>query len=152
MIWVVLCYVLHAKVKCCLRLAWQETGDRKSGQILRSLRTCHGVRFLSVKIDQRLTFEDHISILCRKTKPLKKFWDFMESKAKEILIQWFAVSNFKLNFGLACFHWMNSKWKSEKIHEQALTFLQALMTTSFLKLGKYTVRVSHLRTFFSWNL
>ena len=88
----------------------------------------NAVRFLAVKIDHRLTFDDHISDLCRKAaaqlnalkRRVKGYLDF---KTKEILVQSFVFSNF--NYCPLVWHFSSEKSVKniEKIHERALRFL-----------------------------
>ena len=65
----------------------------------KQIQSENAVRLLGVKIDHRLTFDEHISDLCRKAaaqlNALKRLEGYMEFKAKEILVQTFVFSNSK---------------------------------------------------------
>ena len=57
----------------------------------KQIQSENAVRLLGVKIDHRLTFDEHISDLCRKAaaqlKALKRIEGYMGFKAKELLVQ-----------------------------------------------------------------
>ena len=59
----------------------------------KQIQSENAVRLLGVKIDHRLTFDEHISNLCRKAaaqlNALKRLEGYMEFKAKETLVQSF---------------------------------------------------------------
>ena len=112
------------------------------------------VRLLGVKIDYRLTFDEHISDLCRKAaaqlNALKRLEGYMEFKAKEIMVQSFVFSNF--NYCPLVWHFSSEKSmkKIEKIHERALRFLYNNSNSSYddllSKAGKCTMKITRLRT------
>ena len=120
----------------------------------KQIQSENAVRLLGVKIDHRLTFDDHISDLCRKAaaqlNALKRLKGYMEFKAKEILVQSFVFSNF--NYCPLVWHFSSEKSvkKIEKIHERALRFLYNDSTSSYddllSKAEKCTMRISRLRT------
>ena len=64
----------------------------------KQIQSENAVRLLGVKIDHRLTFDDHIFDLCRKAaaqlNALERLRGYMEFKAKEILVQSFIFFKF----------------------------------------------------------
>ena len=120
----------------------------------KQIQSENAVRLLGVKIDHRLTFDEHISDLCRKAaaqlNALKRLEGYMEFKAKEILVQSFAFSNF--NYCPLVWHFSSEKSmkKTEKIHERALRFLHNDSNGSYddllSKAKKCTMKISRLRT------
>ncbi len=112
------------------------------------------VKLLGVKIDQGLTFDEHISDLCRKAaaqlNALKRLKGYMGFDAKKILIQSFVCSNF--NYCPLVWHFSSTKSveKIEKIQERALRLLFNDSTSSYdnllSKAGKCSMRISRLRT------
>ena len=120
----------------------------------KQIQSENAVRLLGVKIDHRLTFDEHISDLCRKAaaqlNALKRLEGYMEFKAKEIMVQSFAFSNF--NYCPLVWHFSSEKSmkKIEKVHERALIFLYNDSNSSYddllSKAGKCTTKISRLRT------
>ena len=120
----------------------------------KQIQSENAVRLLGVKIDHRLTFDEHISDLCRKAaaqlNALKRLEGYMEIKAKEILVQSFVLSNF--NYCPLVWHFSSEKSmkKIEKIRERALRFLYNDSNSSYddllSKAGKCTMKISRLRT------
>ena len=120
----------------------------------KQIQSENAVRLLGVKIDHRLTFDEHISDLCRKAaaqlNALKRLEGYMEFKAKEIMVQSFVFSN--LNYCPLVWHFSfeKSMKKIEKIHERALRFLYNDSNSSYedllSKAGKCTMKISRLRT------
>ena len=112
------------------------------------------VRLLGVKIDHKLSFDEHISDLCRKAagqlNALKRLNSYIGMKAKATLVKSFVFSNF--NYCPLVWHFSSEKsvQKVEKIHERALRFLYNDTSSSYEQLlskaGKCTMRISRLRT------
>ena len=120
----------------------------------KQIQSENAVRLLGIKIDHRLTFDDHISDLCRKAaaqlNALKRLKGYMDFKTKEILVHSFVFSNFNYCPLVRYFSSEKSVKKIEKIHERALRFLYNDSSSSYedllSKAKKCTSRISRLRT------
>ena len=84
----------------------------------------NSVKLLGIEIDNRLSFEKHISTLCNKASnqlnTIGRIQKFMGFKEKEVLLNSFVYSNF--NYCPLVWHFCSSKslYKIEKIQERAL--------------------------------
>ena len=111
------------------------------------------VKLLGVEIDNKLSFEKHISTLVKKASNqlnvISRIQKFMGFKEKEILLNSFVYSNF--NYCPLVWHFCSAKSvkKIEKIQEQALRILYNNFSSDFEsilnKSGKLTIEVKRLR-------
>ena len=113
----------------------------------------NSLKLLGTEIDNRLSFEKHISTLCNKasnqlnaTGSIQKFMGFKE---KEVLLNSFVYSDF--NYCPLVWHFCSSKslYKTEKIQERALRLLHSDFTSDYAELlkksGKATMKIKRLR-------
>ena len=118
----------------------------------KQIQSENAVRLLGAKIDHRLTFDDHISDLCRKAavqlNALKRI--FTEFKEKKILVQSIVFSNLNNCPLVWYFSSEKSMKKIKKIHERSLRFLYGDSTSSYddalSKAGKRTMKIDRLRS------
>lgn len=113
----------------------------------------NSVKLLGIEIDNKLSFEKHISNLCKKASnqlnAIGRIQKYMGFKEKEVLLNSFVYSNF--NYCPLVWHFCSSKSlkKIEKIQERALRLLHndfASDYTELLKIsGKATMEVKRLR-------
>ena len=113
----------------------------------------NSVKLLGIEIDNRLSFEKHISTLCNKASnqlnAIGRIQKFMGFKEKEVLLNSFVYSNF--NYCPLVWHFCSSKslYKIEKIQERALRLLHNDFTSDYAELlkkpGKATTEIKHLR-------
>ena len=121
--------------------------------VIKNIKSEKTVKLLGVKLDNKLTFDAHISDLCKKAatqlnvlKRLKQFIDFEERKT---LVQSFVYSNF--NYCPLVWHFSSAKslQKVERLQERALRFLFNDNSSSYEELltksGKNYMQVSRLR-------
>ena len=87
----------------------------------------NSVKLLGVEIDNKLSFELHISTLCNKASnqlnAIERIQKFMGFKEKEVLLNSFVYSSF--NYCPPVWHFCSTKslYKIEKIQERALRLL-----------------------------
>ena len=85
------------------------------------------VKLLGIEIDNKLSFEKHISNICKKASnqlnAICRPETFMRHKEKEAITNTFVHSNF--DYGCLIWHFSSKKSqnKVEKIHERSLKFL-----------------------------
>ena len=113
----------------------------------------NSVKLLGIEIDNRLSFEKHISTLCNKASnqlnAIGRIQKFMGFKEKEVLLNSFVYSNF--NYCPLVWHFCSSKslYKIEKTQERALRFLQNNFASDYTELskisGKATIEIKRLR-------
>ena len=125
-----------------------------------AINTENSVKFLGVEIDNKLSFEKHISTLVKKASnqlnAISRIQKFMGFKEKEILLNSFAYSNF--NYCPLVWHFCSAKsvkkintiQKILKIQERALRILYNDFSGDYEsilnKSGKSTMEVKRLRT------
>ena len=107
----------------------------------------NSVKLLGIEINNRLSFEKHISTLCNKASnqlnAIGRIQKFMGFKEKEVLLNSFVYSNF--NYCPLVWHFCSSKslYKIEKIQERALRLLHNDFASDYAellkKLGKATM-------------
>ena len=114
------------------------------------------VKLLGVEIDNKLSFEKHISTLVKKASnqlnAISRIQKFMGFKEKEILLNSFVYSNF--NDCPLMWHFCSAKSvktiQIQKIQERALRILYNDFSSDFEpnlnKSGKSTMEVKRLRT------
>ena len=112
------------------------------------------MKLFGVEIDNKLSFEKHISTLVNKASnqlnAISRIQKFMGFKEKEILLNSFVYSNF--NYCPLVWHFCSAKSvkKIEKIQERALGILYTDFSSDFEsilnKSGKSTMKVKPLRT------
>ena len=113
----------------------------------------NSVKLLGIEIDNRLSFEKHISTLCNKASnqlnTIGRIQKFMGFKEKEVLLNSFVYSNF--NYCPLVWHFCSSKslYKIEKIQERALRLLHNDFASDCAELpkksGKGTMEIKRLR-------
>ena len=87
----------------------------------------HEVKLLGVTIDEKLKFDRHVDILCKKAAKqlnvMHRFKSIFNSKEKEVIYNTFILSNF--NYCLIVWHFCgkSSTKKMEAIQERALRFM-----------------------------
>ena len=95
------------------------------------------VKLLVIEIDNTLSFDKHISNLCKKASnqlnAIGRIQKYMDFKEKEVLLNSFFLSNF--NYCPFVWHFCSSKsvMKIEKIQERALRMLYNDSTNLFCK-------------------
>ena len=114
----------------------------------------NSVKLLGIEIDNKLSFENHISYLVKKASnqlnAISRIQKFMGFKEKEILLNSFVHSNF--NYCSLVWHFCSAKSvkKIEKIQERALRILYNEISSDYEpilnKSGKPTMEVKRLRT------
>ena len=96
------------------------------------------VDLLELKIDQRLSFDSHISKICRKASKqlnaLKRLGGFLSIPQKKVLAQSFILSNF--NYCPAIWHFCSEKnlHKMESVQLRALRFIHNDYHSAYSKL------------------
>ena len=113
----------------------------------------NSVKRLGIKIDNKLSFDKHISTLCKKASnqlnAIGRIQKYMGFKEKEVLINSFVYSNF--NYCPLVWHFCSSKSmnKIEKIQERALKILHNDLVSDYTgllkKSGKATMTIKRLR-------
>ena len=113
----------------------------------------NSVKLLGIEIDNKLSFEQHISTLCNKASnqlnAIGRIQKFMGFKEKEVLLNSFVYSNF--NYCPLVWHFCSSKslYKIEKIQERALRLLHNDFASDYAELlqksGKATMEIKRLR-------
>ena len=112
------------------------------------------VKLLGVEIDNKLSFEKHISTLCKKAgnqlNAISRIQKYMGFKEKEVLLNSFVYSNF--NYCPLVWHFCSSKSlnKIEKIQERALRILYNDYSSNYETIlkqsSKSTMEVKRLRS------
>ena len=112
------------------------------------------MKLFGIEIDNKLSFEKHISTLVNKASnqlnAISRMQKFMDFKEKEILLNSFVYSNF--NYCPLVWHFCSAKSvkKIEKMQERALGILYTDFSSDFEsilnKSGKSTMKVKPLRT------
>ena len=98
----------------------------------------NSVKLLGIEIDNKLSFEQHISTLCNKTRnqlnAIGRIQKFMGLKEKQVLLNSFVYLNFNY-FPLVC-HLCSPKSlrKIEKIQERALRLLHNVFASDYAEL------------------
>ena len=93
------------------------------------------VKLLGIKIDNKLSFDKHISNLCKKASnqlnAIGRIQKYMGFKEKEVLLNSFVLSNF--NYCPLVWHFCSSKSlkKIEKIQAQVLKILYNGSTSDY---------------------
>ena len=96
------------------------------------------VELLGITIDNRLSFEEHISNLCKKAalqlNALKRVAKFLNFSQRKVLAQSFVLSDF--NYCPLIWHFClaNDLHKMEKIQERTLRFVHADYASSYATL------------------
>ena len=111
----------------------------------------NSVKLLGVEIDNKLSFEKHISTLVKKASnqlnAISRIQTFMGFKEKEILLNSFVYSNF--NYCPLVWHFCSSKSVKE-IQERALRILYNDFSSDYESIlnesGKSTMEIKRLRT------
>ena len=111
------------------------------------------VKLLAIEIDNTLSFDKHISTLCKKASnqlnAIGRIQKYMGFKEKEVLLNSFVLSNFY--YCLLVWHFCSSKSlkKIEKIQERTLRILYNDSTSDYNQLlnkpSKASMEVKHLR-------
>ena len=112
------------------------------------------VKLLGISIDNKLSFEEHVSSLCKKASnqlnAISRLHRYLGFKEKEILINSFVYANF--NYCPLIWHFCPAKSvrKIERIQERALRILYNDFESDYEVLlkqsGKCTMEVRRLRT------
>ena len=118
-----------------------------------SLKPVSSVKLLGVKIDARLTFDDHISALCAKASyqinALRPIVKYLTPENRMSIYNAFIASNF--NYCNTVWHFCSNRslYKLEKLHKQALRLVLNDYSSSYRKLlekvSKPTLYVSRLK-------
>ena len=113
----------------------------------------NSVKLLGIEIDNRLSFEKHISTLCNKASnqlnAIGRIQKFMGFKEKEVLLNSFVYSNF--NYCPLVWHFCSSKslYEIGKMQERALRLLHNEYASDYAELlkkpGKAAIEIKHLR-------
>ena len=104
------------------------------------------VKLLGIEIDNKPSFEKHISNICKKASnqlnAICRLQTLMGHKEKEAMINTFMHSNF--NYGCLIWHFCfkTSQNKTEKIHERSLKFLSNDYVSSYAELLEKSTSVS----------
>jgi hypothetical protein len=111
------------------------------------------ITLLGIKIDSRVTFDQHISEICRKVSAqlnaLIRLKSNLTCQSRKVLVQSYIYANF--NYCPLVWHCSSAKTltKIEKIQERALRFVYDNYTDSYGQLlseyGKYSMEVRRLR-------
>jgi len=114
-----------------------------SDQVIQSV-SC--VRLLGVKIDNRLSFDDHVSSICSKVSlqisALRRIVKFLSLENRISIYNAFIASNFTYCNTVWHFCSNRSLFKLEKIHKQALRVVLNDHTSSYLGLLEQMQRPS----------
>ena len=100
----------------------------------------NSVKLLGIEIDNKLSFEQHISTLCNKANyqfnAIRRIKKFMGFKEKEVLFNSFVYSNF--NYCPLIWHFCSSSslHKIEKIQERVLRLLHNDFASDYAELLK----------------
>ena len=118
-----------------------------------SLKPVSCVKLLGVKIDERLTFDDHISALCAKAShqisALRRIVKYLTMDNRMSIYNAFIASNF--NHCNTVWHFCSNRslYKLEKVHKQALRVVLNDYSSSYRnlldKVSKPTLYVSRLK-------
>ena len=118
-----------------------------------SLKPVSCVKLLGVKIDERLTFDDHISALCAKAshqiRALRRIVKYLTMDNRMSIYNAFIASNF--NYCNTVWHFCSNRslYKLEKVHKQALRVVLNDYSSSYRnlldKVSKPTLYVSRLK-------
>ena len=118
-----------------------------------SLKPVSCVKLLGVKIDERLTFDDHISVLCAKAShqisALCRIVKYLTMDNRMSIYNAFIASNF--NYCNMVWHFCSNRslYKLEKVHKQALRVVLNDYSSSYHnlldKVSKPTLYVSRLK-------
>ena len=106
----------------------------------------NSVKLLGIEIDNRLSFEKHVSTLCNKVSnqlnAIERIQKFMGFKEKENLLDSFVYSNF--NYCPLVWHFCSSKslYKIEKKEERALRLLHNDFNSDYAELLKKSGKAS----------
>ena len=101
-------------------------------------------KLLRIEIDNKLSFEQHISSLCNKASnqlnTIGRIQKFMGFKEKKVFLNGFVYSNF--NYCPLVWHFCSSKplYKTEKRQERALTLLHNNFASDYAELLKNQVK------------
>ena len=119
-----------------------------------TITSAKSVTLLGIEIDNKLSFEDHVSYLCRKANnqlnAISRLKRYMGTNEKEILINSFVYANF--NYCPLVWHFCPAKSlrKLEKVQERALRILfddfDSEYESLLKKSGKCTMEIKRLRT------
>ena len=115
----------------------------------------NSVKLLGINIDNSLSFNKHISTLCKKPSNqlnvIRRIQKYMECKEKEVLLNSFALSNF--NYCPLVWHFCCSKSlrKIGKMQERALRILFNNFTSDYNQLlnksSEASMKVKRFRNF-----
>ena len=118
-----------------------------------SLKPVSSVKLLGVKIDERLSFDDHISVLCAKAShqinALRPIVKYLTLENRMSIYNAFIASNF--NYCNTVWHFCSNRslYKLEKLHKQALRVVLNDYSSSYRdlldKASKPTLYVSRLK-------
>ena len=118
-----------------------------------SLKPVSSVKLLGVKIDERLSFDDHISVLCAKAShqinALRRIVKYLTLENRMSIYNAFIASNF--NYCNTVWHFCSNRslYKLEKLHKQALRVVLNDYSSSYRdlldKASKSTLYVSRLK-------
>ena len=103
-----------------------------------SLKPVSSVKLLGVKIDERLTFDDHISALCAKASfqinALRRIVKYLTPENRMSIYNASIASNF--NYCNTVWHFCSNRslYKLEKFHKQALRLVLNDYSSSYRKL------------------
>ena len=110
------------------------------------------VKLLGIEIDNKLSFEQHISTLCNKASNIlnliRRIQKLMGFKENKVLLNSFVYSNF--DYGHVVWHFCSSisLYKIKKIQEQALRILHNDFVSDYAELlkksGKSTMEIKRL--------
>ena len=118
-----------------------------------SLKPASSVKLLGVKIDERLTFDDHISALCAKAShqisALRRIVKYLTVDNRMSIYNAFIASNF--NYCNTDWHFCSNRslYNLEKVHKQALRVVLNDYSSSYRnildKVSKPTLYVSRIK-------
>ena len=118
-----------------------------------SLKPVSSVKLLGVQIDERLTFDDHISALCVKAShqinALRRIVKYLTLENRMSIYNAFIAPNF--NYCNTVWHFCSNRslYKLEKMHKQALRVVLNYYSSSYRNLldrvSKPTLYVSRLK-------
>ena len=113
-----------------------------------NIKTSQMVTLLGIKIDNELTFDEHVKHLCQKAsrqlKVMYRFKNLLGSREKCILFKTFIISNFNFCPVVWTFCHVSSIRKLEKVQERALRFLTDDMHSEYNVLLRKTNNISLL--------
>ena len=105
-----------------------------------AINSGNSVKLLGIEIDNKLSFEQHISTLCNKASNIlnliRRIQKLMGFKENKVLLNSFVYSNF--DYGHVVWHFCSSKslYKIKKIQEQALRILHNDFVCDYAELLK----------------